>query len=100
MNSVLPITTIVSDPAIRNGQPVIAGTAVRVSDLATSAIFRNLNAEELAANFGLDMGQVYAALAWYFQNREQIDAQIRAEATHADQLLAELDAQHKVIRFE
>lgn len=31
---VLPIEFVVSDPEIRGGQPLLAGTTLRVSDLA------------------------------------------------------------------
>lgn len=46
------------------------------------------------------MGQVHAALAYYFQNRVEIDAQMRAEAANAERLLADFDAQKKLIRID
>ncbi len=67
-----PIDTIVSDQAVRGGQPIISGTSIRISDLAASHVYRGQSAEELATNFRLDMGQVYAALAYYFQHKAEI----------------------------
>lgn len=93
------IDTIVSDPQVRGGQPVITGTSLRVSDVAASHIYRGLSPEELAVNFGLDLGQVYAALAFYYQHKAEIDQQMRDEATKADRLLADFDAQKKLIRL-
>ena len=95
-----PIETIISDPAIRSGQPIIAGTGVRVVDLVASYLFRGLNAEELAVNYALDLGQVHAALAYYYQHKTDIDTWMRDDEAEADRLLAELDAQGKLIRLE
>jgi len=100
MVSIHSIDTIISDDTIHAGQPIIAGTRLRVSDLAASHIYRGLTPEELATNFALDMGQVYAALAYYFQHKAEIDEQMRADAEEADQLLSEFEAQGKLIRVE
>jgi len=40
MATVHPIDTIISDPQVRSGQPIIVGTALRVSDLIASHIYR------------------------------------------------------------
>jgi uncharacterized protein (DUF433 family) len=97
---VYSIDTIVSDSDIRGGQPIIAGTGVRVSDLVASYLYRGLSADELAVNFALDLGQVYAALAYYYQHKGEIDAQMREEAADAQRLLTEFDARGKLIRIE
>ena len=94
------INTIVSDPAIRGGQPVIVGTNVRVSDLIASHVYRGQSAEELATNFALNLGQVYAALAYYYQHKAEIDKRMRADAVEADRQLGELERQGKLIRVE
>lgn len=100
MATIHPIDTVISDPAIHAGQPIIAGTRLRISDLAASHIYRGLSPEELAVNFALDMGQVHAALAYYFQHKVEIDAQMRADAEKAQKLLDEFEAQGKLIRVE
>lgn len=99
MITVHPIESIVSDPEIRAGQPIVAGTRVRVSDIAAGHIYRGQSPEELAVNYVLDMGQVYAALAYYYQHREEIDAQMRADAEEATALLDALDDDGKLIRL-
>ncbi len=100
MATIHTIDTIISDPQVRSGQPVIAGTNLRVSDVAASHIYRGHAAEELAVNFGLDLGQVYAALAFYYQHKAEIDQQMRDEAANADRLLADFDAPKRLIRLE
>ena len=100
MITIHPIDTIVSDPQVRGGQPIIAGTTLRVSDLAASHIYRGLSPDELAVNFALDLGQVHAALAYYYQHKAEIDQQMRDDAAKADRLLTDLDAQKRLIRVE
>ena len=100
MVTVLPIDTIVSDPQVRGGQPIIVGSTLRVSDLIASHIYRGLSPEELAVNFAIDLGQVYAALAYYYQHKTEIDEQMHVDAAKADRLLADFDAQKRLIRLE
>ena len=98
MVTVHPIDTIVSDPATHNGQPVISGSRVRVVDLVASHLYRHLSADELATNFNLDLAQVYAALAYYYAHKAEIDTVLRTEAERAARYLQQLDAQGKLIR--
>ncbi len=100
MATIHTIDTIVSDPLIHGGYPVIAGTNLRVVDVVASHIYRGLSPEELAVNFALDMGQVHAALAFYYQHKAEIDQQLRDEAARADQILGEIETQKRLIRLE
>jgi uncharacterized protein (DUF433 family) len=95
------ITTIVSDPDIRGGKPVIAGTSMRVIDVVlTHTTGDKLSAEEIAAHYGLSLGDVHAALAYYFQNQAQMDAEMQQEREDLETLLIALEGQGKLIRFE
>lgn len=70
--------SIVSDPSIRNGEPVLAGTATPVRAIAE---LWNLGVgpEEIPIRLPhLTMQQVFAALHFYVGNRSQIDAYIAA----------------------
>lgn len=79
----LPIDTIVCDPDVRGGRPIVAGTSLRVSDIATYHIFGGLSPEELAVQFHLDLAQVHAALSYYFTHRT-VQAEIRESAEQAE----------------
>ncbi|MEO8396333.1 MAG: hypothetical protein ABI700_25295, partial [Chloroflexota bacterium] len=68
-------------------------------DVIASYLYRGLSVEELAVNFALDLGQAHAALAYYYQHKAEIDAQMRADTTKAENLLAEFDAHGKLIRI-
>lgn len=100
MAIIYPIDTILSDPGKRGGQPIIAGTNIRVSDLVASHLYRGQSPDDLAVNFALNLGQVYAALAYYYDHKADMDEKMRAEAAEAEQLLSELEASGKLIRIE
>ena len=79
-------TMIVRTPEIRAGRPRIAGTGVTVRRIA---VWRRqgLTPEQIADEVGhLSLAQVYAALAYYHANREEIDADLAAEEVAADRL--------------
>lgn len=95
---VLTIDTIVSDPSIRNGEPVIDGTTIRVSDIVSYA--RDLSPDELAESFVLSLGQVYAALAYYHFHQSDIDAKIAENRTEADETLTQLEIEGRLRRFD
>jgi uncharacterized protein (DUF433 family) len=87
---ILPIDTIVRDPEVRGGSPVVSGTSVRVSDLAAYHVFDGLSPEQLAVQFDLELAQVHAVLAYYFSHRSEIDEEIRANAEAAERWRIEL----------
>jgi len=99
--TVLNISAIVSDPKIRSGRPTIAGTGICVSDLAIAHKSGDkLSPEQLADNFRLNLGEVYAALSYYQFHQNEIDQEIDANAQEAKQLIAMLESQGKLTRLE
>jgi uncharacterized protein (DUF433 family) len=84
-------TLIVRSPEIRNGQPRIAGTGVTVRRIV-GWYKLGLSPEEIARRIGhLTVAQVYAALAYYHLNQDEIEAIISAE----EELAAELEQEHR-----
>ena len=75
-------------PGVHGGRPCVAGTSVSVRRIA---VLHNTGEapEEIAANVGyLSLAQVHAALAYYYANKSEIDADLEAEEREYD-LLAE-----------
>jgi uncharacterized protein (DUF433 family) len=99
--TVLHIDQIVSDPRVRGGRPIIAGTRLTVSDIV---LIHNTGdqrtAEQIATDYRLSLGQVYAALAYYHLHEAEIDAQIAADAAEAEQLVEELGASDRLKRID
>jgi uncharacterized protein (DUF433 family) len=79
-------TLIVRTPEIRGGRPRIAGTGITVRRIV-GWYKLGLSPEEIAERIGhLSLAQVHAALAYYYSNREEIEADIASEEAEADRL--------------
>jgi uncharacterized protein (DUF433 family) len=77
---------LTTSPDIRHGRPCIAGTRITVHRVA---IWYKLgySAEEIFHQYPhLTLAGVYAALAYYHANREEVDAEIEAEDAEAQRL--------------
>jgi uncharacterized protein (DUF433 family) len=80
-------TMITSKLGIHGGRPIIAGTGVTVQRIA---VWHNLgySPEEIARKIEhLTLAQIHAALAYYYANREAIDADIAAEDEAYERLM-------------
>jgi uncharacterized protein (DUF433 family) len=94
--TVLSIDTIVSDPQVRGGRPSIAGRTITVSDLVGRYLVWGTSPEELAVQFKLTLGQVHAALAYYYTHQAEMDEEMRRDQATADRLKIELEQQGKL----
>ncbi|MCA9966485.1 MAG: DUF433 domain-containing protein [Anaerolineales bacterium] len=70
------INLISIDPTIRNGRPCIADTSIEVSVIVIAKIVHGLEPDEIAADYDLSLAQVYAALAYYYDNKQALDGLI------------------------
>jgi uncharacterized protein (DUF433 family) len=90
MATVTEIGSLISrHPGIRGGRPCIAGTGVSVRRIA---VLHNTGEapEEIASNFGhLSLAQVHAALAYYYANKAEIDADLETEEREYDALASQ-----------
>jgi len=82
------IDLITSDEKVRNGQPCIAGTGVRVMDIALAKIAHGQDADGIAEWYDLTLPQVYAGLAYYYQHKAETDETIRQNMKEARELKA------------
>ena len=86
MQTVLSIDLITTDAAVRSGRPCLAGTSLRVTDIAMANLYHQRTADEIAADYDLSLAQVHAALAYYYQHKAELDADIRTQVMAARQL--------------
>lgn len=93
MSTVTDIGTLITRHlGIHGGCPVIAGTGVTVRRIAV-LYNEGLSAEEIADEIPhLTLAQVYAALAYYHVNRDEIKADLAAQEAEAERLEAEYRA--------
>ena len=60
------------------GKPCIAGTRVRVQDIVACHEFQGMSADEIAAGYPqIALADVYAALAFYHDHRDEIRKQMK-----------------------
>jgi uncharacterized protein (DUF433 family) len=79
-------TLIASRPGLNGGRPCIAGTGTSVRCIAVYDK-QGYSPEEIVAHKPhLTLAQVHAALAYYWANKGEIDADLAAEAAFYDEM--------------
>ena len=73
-------------PGVAGGKPRIAGHRITVQNVAIWHERLGRSADEIDADYNLTLAEVYAALAYYFDHREDINASIEASAAFVEQL--------------
>jgi uncharacterized protein (DUF433 family) len=72
------INHIESNPGVCGGKPCIVGTRIRVQDIYVWHELQGKTPDEIASDFPqLTLADVHAALAYYWDNREEIDKQMK-----------------------
>ncbi|MEM7115985.1 MAG: DUF433 domain-containing protein [Chloroflexota bacterium] len=74
-------THIVATEDVLGGKPRIVGRRITVADIVVWHEHMGRGINEIAADYDLSLGDIHAALAYYFDNREAIDAALQAEET-------------------
>ncbi len=77
-------------PGVLGGKPRIAGHRIRVIDVAIWHEKLGLSADSIASKHDLLLAEVYAALAYYYDHREQLEADLQAD----DAFVAEMKKQY------
>lgn len=80
---------IAKTPDVCGGKACIAGHRVRVSDIVVWHEMRGYSLDEIVCMFpGITLADVHAALAYYFDNREEIEEEFRRDDAVVEQLRA------------
>jgi len=75
-------------PDTAGGKPRIRGRRITVQDIAIWHERLGKSADEIAAGYDLTLGDVHAALAYYFDHREEIDARMTEDRAFIEVLRA------------
>ena len=87
---------IVSDSAICGGSPSIKGTRITVRTIAVYVLHHGVTPEDLLGYYPhLKLAAIYDALSYYYDNREEIDAEIAANQAVEPLEPASTKAPHK-----
>jgi uncharacterized protein (DUF433 family) len=78
---------IVITPGICGGKPRIAGNRIKVSHIAIAHERMGLTPDEIVSIYPeITLGQVYAALSYYWDHRDEIDADIKAAREFTEEM--------------
>ena len=73
-------------PGVVGGKPRITGRRITVQNMAIWHERMGKSADEIATAYDLTLADVYAALAYYFDHRAEIDRSIRDGEAFAEAL--------------
>jgi uncharacterized protein (DUF433 family) len=80
---------IVTTPGVRGGKPRIAGHRITVSDVAIWHERMGMSPDEIVSEYpSITLSDVHAALAYYFDHRDDVDREIRDGEEFAEKLRA------------
>lgn len=64
-------------PGVVGGKPHIVGHRITVQNIVIWHERMGLSADEIATEYNLTLADIYAALAYYYDHRAEIDAEIQ-----------------------
>jgi uncharacterized protein (DUF433 family) len=73
-------------PGVAGGKPRIAGHRITVQDIVVRHERMGRSADEICAEYDLTLADVYAALAYYFDHREEIDRSLEGSEAFVAEL--------------
>lgn len=82
------MTEIVRDEAVLGGEPCIEGTRIGVHHVYDLAVGDDRSPADAAEQLDISLAEVHAALAYYYDNPEEME-QLRREHERARERLAE-----------
>ena len=83
------------------GEPVIAGTTMKVKELVAERLAWGWSAEEIFLNHPyLTLGQVYSALAYYADHHDEINQAVEADDRYIEQLRRNTQPSPLVVRLK
>jgi uncharacterized protein (DUF433 family) len=71
-------------PETRAGRPRIAGTRITVDDIVIMHLHLGQSLEEIVGKYSLPPAAVHAAMAFYYDHREEIDRQIAQDDAYVE----------------
>ena len=89
MSSTVLDRHIVITPGLAGGKPHIAGHRITVQNIVVWHEYMGKSADEISAEYDLGLADVYAALAYYFDHRDDIEQSINDDAAFIEALRAQ-----------
>ena len=78
---------IVATPGVLGGRPRIAGRRIGVEHIVTWHEQMGWSIEDIAREFDLTLADIYAALLYYYDHKDEIDTQMREGEARVEELM-------------
>ncbi|MEM7537190.1 MAG: DUF433 domain-containing protein [Chloroflexota bacterium] len=88
---------IESTPGIKNGKPRISGRRITVENIVIWHEWMGIAVDEIATQYDLTLAQIYAALSYYFDYREEINDSIKKSQAFVESLKKQIPSK---LRFK
>lgn len=75
-------------PGVCGGKPRIAGHRITVQNIAVWCVRMGMSPDEVAQQYDVTLADIHAALAYYFDHREEIDRGIVEDEQFVESLRA------------
>lgn len=83
---IMTIPHIAISQDVAGGKPRIAGHRITVQHIVIWHERMGLSADEIASNHGVSLADVYAALTYYYDHRQEIDEAVLADESTVSEL--------------
>lgn len=77
---------IVSSPDVAGGKPRIVGHRITVQNIVIWHEQMGYSVDEIATRYDLTLSEIYAALAYYYDHKDEIDDSIKQSEAFAEDL--------------
>lgn len=88
--SIVSLPYIDINPDVLGGKPCIAGHRISVFHIANMHLKMGESLAEISQQYNLSLATVYAAMAYYFEHREEIEC----HETEMEQIVVEMERQN------
>jgi uncharacterized protein (DUF433 family) len=77
---------------LRDGVPWIKGTQIKVVEIAEDLVRGKWDGQQIHRNYPwISLPQIYSALAYYFEHKSDIDAEIERRGRYSEEMRAKLE---------
>jgi len=73
-------------PDTVGGKPRVAGRRITIQNIVIWHEWMGLSADEIATDYDLLLAEIYAALAYYYDNPQEIDQAIRDSQAYVEEM--------------
>ena len=91
---------IAINPNIADGKPHIAGSQIKIHHIVVWYTKMKISLTKIAEDYNLTLGDVHAAMAYYYLNQEEFDKYIKEDVEFTEAMRQKVSAENQKILEE